>query len=92
MSTAVSNPIDSVGTRGLDATGYNFRVCENCGHDLRQQMAEYGAQLWACNDCGSIRQWGDGRPESKKLRPLLKCDDCRCPTRHGFIGVIGQTL
>jgi hypothetical protein len=87
MST-LANPIDSVGTRSSLATGYNFRSCEHCGHDLREQMPEFGAQLWACRDCGGIRQWGYMRPADEQVRPALHCDDCEAVTRHRFLRVV----
>jgi len=90
LTNPVLNSIDSVGVRNRFATSYNFRVCENCGHDLREQMPEIGAQLWGCLDCGMARQWGFLRPEDRDAKPMLQCDGCRCPTRHAFLGVAGR--
>ncbi len=92
MSTTVTNPVNYRiytvgGTRSIAATGYNFRTCEHCGHDLREQMPEHAAQLWACRGCGSIRQWGHLRPEDEQARPALRCDDCQAATWHRFVRV-----
>jgi|FreactTroBogLake_1042271.scaffolds.fasta_scaffold59567_2 hypothetical protein len=90
MSTALINPIGSVGTRSIAATGYNFAVCERCGHDLRDQLPEIGAQIWACVECGSMRQWGIGRPPDRGMKAALQCDGCQAVTRHRFVGAVGH--
>jgi predicted RNA-binding Zn-ribbon protein involved in translation (DUF1610 family) len=89
ISNLIFRPLDSLGLRGQHATSYNFRTCEACGHNLREQMPELGAQIWACSECGNPRQWGFSRAEDKRLKAALHCDQCGDVTRHGYVGVIG---
>jgi ribosomal protein L37AE/L43A len=81
---------DKDSNRSVAATSYNLRTCEHCGHDLRAQLPAVDAQLWACHDCGEIRQWGDLRPADEHLRPVLGCDNCEAVTRHRFVRVEGR--
>jgi hypothetical protein len=39
-------------------------------------------QVWACTNCGTLRQWGDGAPKDSRLNPLLLCKKCK--RTHSF--------
>ncbi len=69
--------------------GYNLATCDNCGHNLREQLPEMGAQIWACMECGSLRQWGFSRPWDAGMKPTLECELCDAVTRHNFVGLAG---
>lgn len=62
-------------------------TCANCGQEFDSEL-----QLWDCLECGQVRVWGRLHPADRALRPLLNCEGCEKPTRHGFIGVAGVTL
>lgn len=49
-------------------------------------------QIWGCLTCMNTRSWGWTMPANPDARPRLNCQHCKCPTRHGFVGVIGRTL
>lgn len=50
------------------------------------------AQIWVCLSCTRARGWGYNEADDPTVRPVLNCKHCACPTRHGFLGVIGRTL
>src|ERR1041385_8565652 len=52
----------------------------------------YEKQLWSCDKCGCVRVWGWKFPEDKWFKPLLNCEGCERPTRHGFVGIAGVTI
>ena len=46
------------------------------------------AQLWMCLTCETVRMWAWGKPPAQALAdPLLGCEKCKQPTRHGFYRV-----
>lgn len=78
MSAALAN---SIGSHTTGALGF----CANCGGEVR-----LGKQLWQCQECGQVRIWGWTQAADPKLKPLLNCAGCGCPTRHEYMGIAGR--
>jgi hypothetical protein len=93
MSITVANPLTRVpNPSSIPARlrGY-FRLCRNCRVALRDQVTienDAGAQMWACAECGTARQWGFFRPWDRFAVALLHCARCEGARPHGFVGVI----
>jgi len=49
----------------------------------------FGAQLWACRICGTIRQWGEEAPPEMCLHEFrqLRCLACKQVRPHFYGGV-----
>lgn len=62
-------------------------LCACCGSEYRDHL-----QLWTCEECGTVRGWGLSSLVQRLLKPLLNCEGCAKPTRHGFLGVAGVTI
>jgi len=83
MSTAITNSFPVIEGR-LDREFLRQRRAES-----QERRLEIDAQMWTCCECGTARQWGFSRPEDRKAKPALACDDCHAMTRHAFLGIAG---
>lgn len=80
--SAAANPVElELGIIPSVPTG---QICQGCGSPFR-----VCTQLWSCLKCGRVRIWGWMHPADRAALPLLNCECCEMPTRHGFVAIAG---
>lgn len=85
MSTALANSFLKIEGR-LDR---DF-LCQRREAEVLDRPLEIGAQMWACCECGTLRQWGFLQPADRRMKPALDCEQDGAMTRHAFVAIFGR--